>query len=284
MKAYSDTVCSLGEGPLWHPTRQQMFWFDIHGSALHTMEDGVSRAFQFDENVSAAGWIDDTHLFVASESRLFRFNVETGAQEDVIGLEADNPDTRSNDGRGDPWGGFWIGTMSKQDPGPVGTIYRYFKGELTPLFAGLTIPNAICFAPDRSYANFCDTADNLMKRVRLNEDGWPIGTPEVWLDLSGEPFGADGAVIDADGNLWNAQWNGWRVACYAPDGTLLHDIAVPGAHSSCPAFGGADLTTLFCTTAGGRVSDADRERSPDNGKLFYLDNVAKGQAEPRIQL
>jgi len=284
VKIFDDTVCSLGEGPLWHPEREQLYWFDIHGNALHTREDGATRTWMFDENVSAAGWVDDTHLLVASETRLFRFNVESGDAEDVHPLEADRPETRSNDGRADPWGGFWIGTMRKDANAPDGSFYRYYKGELTTLYENVSIPNATCFSPDRAFAYFCDTANNLVKRVSLDDDGWPLGDPIVWLDLSGEDFGSDGAVIDAEGNFWNAQWNAWRVACYAPDGTFLRALPVGGAHSSCPAFGGPDLTTLFCTTAGGRVSDADRERSADQGKIFFEENVAKGQAEHQVLL
>ena len=284
MNVFDDTVCSLGEGPLWHPTRGQLYWFDIHGSALHTREDDATRSWAFDENVSAAGWVDDTHLLVASETRLFRFNVESGAREDVAPLEADSPDTRSNDGRADPYGGFWIGTMAKGEGEPVGAFYRYYKGEVRKLFGGIRIPNACCFTPDGKQAVFCDTGDNLVKRVGLGEDGWPVGEPEVWLDLSGLRFGVDGAVIDTEGNFWNAQWNGWRVVCYAPDGRALREIAVGGAHSSCPAFGGADLTTLFCTTAAGRVTDEDWARSADQGKVFFEENVAKGQAEHQVIL
>jgi len=284
MNIYDDTICSLGEGPLWHPTRQQLYWFDIHGQGLHTLENGKTRSWSFDEDVSAAGWVDDTHLLAASETRLFSFNVETGAQEDVVALEADDPDSRSNDGRADPFGGFWIGTMSKNERTPTGTFYRYYKGELTPLWGGVTIPNAICFTPDKTQAYFVDTIDGLMKRVQLDAEGWPVGNSEVWLDLSGKPFGADGAVIDADGNIWNAQWDGWRIACYAPDGTFLREVPINAAHTSCPAFGGPDLTTLFCTTAAGRVSDADRAKSNDHGKLFVQENVTKGQAEHRVLL
>ena len=284
-QVYDDTVASLGEGPLWHPERGQLYWFDIHGRKLHTREDGATRSWSFDENVSAAGWVDGAHLLVASETRLFRFNVETGASEDVIAMEADNPETRSNDGRADPWGGFWIGTMAKHEQTPAGTFYRYYRGELRPLYDQIRITNACCFSPDRKYAYFCDTADNLVKRAALDlEDGWPVGEPEVWLDLSGNPWGVDGAVIDADGNFWNAQWNGWRVACYAPDGSFVREVKVGGAHSSCPAFGGDDLTTLFVTTAAGRVADEDLARSADQGKVFFEENVAKGQAEHRVIL
>ena len=284
-RVYDDTIASLGEGPLWHPKRGQLYWFDIHGQALHTREEGTTRSWSFDENVSAAGWVNETHLLVASETRLFTFNIENGASEDVIGLEADNPNTRSNDGRADPWGGFWIGTMAKHERTPDGTFYRYYKGELRPLYDRITIPNACCFTPGGSHAYFCDTIDNKVKRVALDPaDGWPVGEPELWLDLSGEPWGVDGAVIDAEGNFWNAQWNGWRVACYGPDGAFLKEVPVGGAHSSCPAFGGDDLTTLFVTTAAGRVTEADRARSADHGKVFFEENVAKGQAEHRVIL
>lgn len=284
MKVLNDTVCSLGEGPLWHPVREQLYWFDIHGRGFHTLENGTTRSWSFDEDVSAAGWVDDTHVLMATETRLLRFNVENGDQEDILPLEADDPETRSNDGRADPYGGFWIGTMPKHERTPTGKFYRFYKGQITPLFDGITIPNAICFTPDKKQAYFVDTIDNQMKRVSLDEEGWPVGEPEVWLDLAGQPFGADGAVIDADGNIWNAQWDGWRVACYSPDGTLLREIPINAAHTSCPAFGGPDLTTLYCTTAAGRVSDEDRERSQDHGKVFFEEGVAKGQAEHRVIL
>lgn len=284
MKVLNDTVCSLGEGPLWHPVREQLYWFDIHGRGFHTLENGTTRSWSFNEDVSAAGWVDDTHVLMATETRLLRFNVENGEQEDILPLEADDPETRSNDGRADPYGGFWIGTMPKHERTPTGKFYRFYKGEITPLFDGITIPNAICFTPDKKQAYFVDTIDNQMKRVSLDEEGWPVGEPEVWLDLAGQPFGADGAVIDADGNIWNAQWDGWRVACYSPDGTLLREIPINAAHTSCPAFGGPDLTTLYCTTAAGRVSDEDRERSQDHGKVFFEEGVAKGQAEHRVIL
>ena len=284
MKVLNDTVCSLGEGPLWHPVREQLYWFDIHGRGFHTLENGTTRSWSFNEDVSAAGWVDDTHVLMATETRLLRFNVENGEQEDILPLEADDPETRSNDGRADPYGGFWIGTMPKHERTPTGKFYRFYKGEITPLFDGITIPNAICFTPDKKQAYFVDTIDNQMKRVSLDEEGWPVGEPEVWLDLAGQPFGADGAVIDAAGNIWNAQWDGWRVACYSPDGTLLREIPINAAHTSCPAFGGPDLTTLYCTTAAGRVSDEDRERSQDHGKVFFEEGVAKGQAEHRVIL
>ena len=136
--------CALGEGPLWHPLRQQLFWFDILGKQLLSRKDGAQMAWQFDEHVSAAGWIDRDTLLIASETCLQKFDLTTGTGQPLIALEADNDVTRSNDGRADPWGGFWIGTMGKSTERRAGKIYRYFEGALTVLFDEITISNAIC--------------------------------------------------------------------------------------------------------------------------------------------
>ncbi|MEO0991082.1 MAG: SMP-30/gluconolactonase/LRE family protein, partial [Pseudomonadota bacterium] len=109
-EVFDSTRCILGEGPLWHPVREQFLWFDINAYQLLIREQGKTRVVQFDEHVSAAGWVDDASVLIASETRLFLFDLDRERSEDVEGLEPDDPRTRSNDGRADPWGGFWIGT------------------------------------------------------------------------------------------------------------------------------------------------------------------------------
>ncbi|WP_371168102.1 SMP-30/gluconolactonase/LRE family protein [Aliiroseovarius sp. 2305UL8-7] len=278
-KVFSDTVCELGEGPLWHPERAQLFWFDILGKRLLTRAGNDEHVWQFDECVSAAGWVDRDTLIIASASALWRFDITTGARGHLVALEADDPLTRSNDGRADPQGGFWIGTMGYDAEPGAGAIYRYYRGELRMLFDNITITNAICFAPDGSHAYFTDTIDARVMRQPLDANGWPKGAPEVHLDLRGKDFGADGAVVDAEGNFWNAQWGASRVACYAPDGALIEAHNVPTSQASCPAFGGPGLTTLFVTTAA-----VDRPDDPEAGKTYSIDTTTKGQPEHRVIL
>ncbi|PUB10686.1 SMP-30/gluconolactonase/LRE family protein [Yoonia sediminilitoris] len=273
---YDDTTCTLGEGPLWHPQRQQFFWFDILEKRLHTK----GHHWQFDEYVSAAGWVDDTTLMIASSKQLMRFDLETGAQKKLCDLEANNPVTRSNDGRADPQGGFWIGTMGINAEPQAGAIYRYYKGELRKLVADVTISNAICFAPDGQAAFYVDTEVGKIMKWQLGSDGWPDGVAEVHLDLSGERFGVDGAVVDATGNLWNAQWGAGRVAQYAPDGSLLQTVSFPATQTSCPAFGGKDLKTLYCTSA---ATDLD-PAGTDDGKTFCVTTDTAGQTEHQVLL
>lgn len=276
--------CQLGEGPLWHPGRGQLFWFDIPGKRLMTREGDTPRHRDFPGCVSAAGWTGQDTLIVASETGLHHLDLATGAAEDVAPLEADDPRTRSNDGRADPFGGFWIGTMGKAAEPGLGAIYRYRSGEVRRLFAPITIPNAIAFHPDGTAATFTDTPTRKVMRVRLGKDGWPEGEAEVFLDLTAEGLNPDGAVFDAGGTFWLAEWGASRVSAYAPDGRRLRSIAFPAQHTSCPAFGGADLATLFCTTARQGVSRADLDRFPLTGQTFAAPGIAKGLPEHQVIL
>jgi sugar lactone lactonase YvrE len=283
-EVFDPRPCELGEGPLWHPERGQLFWFDITGKKLLTREGDAPREWAFSGCVSAAGWVDRGRLMIASETGLHLFDLDTGTADDLVPMEAEDKRTRSNDGRADPHGGFWIGTMGKRAAPGLGAIYRYYKGELRKLFAPITIPNAIAFAPDGSYATFADTPTRKVMRVRLGRDGWLEGAPETFLDLRAEGLDPDGAVFDAGGNFWLAEWGAARVACYAPDGKRLRSIGFPAQHTSCPAFGGENLATLFCTSALQDVGAEDRARFPLTGQTFAAPSGAAGIAEHRVLL
>jgi len=272
--------CTLGEGPLWHPERNQLFWFDILACKLMTRAPEGPREWLFEEHVSAAGWLSADELLIASETRLFTFHLRSGVREDVCPLEADTPETRSNDGRADPMGGFWIGTMGKNGDIPVGAIYRYYRGELRQLFGGITVTNAMCFAPGGRLAYFSDTPTRMIMKVALDAEGGPEGEPEVFVDLSGEKHFPDGAVTDSEGALWSAQWQSSRVARYLPDGSFDRAIEVPGWQSTCPAFGGEGLETLFCTAAAVGMRDPDALQ----GATFSAPAGVAGLPEPRVIL
>lgn len=276
MTPINDIRCTLGEGPLWHPERAEFFWFDIIGCKLHSL----ARSWDFDEYVSAAGWVDRNTLLVASQTRLLALDLETGDRRELCPLEAHNTITRSNDGRADPQGGFWIGTMGKRAERGAGAIWRWYRGELRKLFGDISIPNAICFAPDGRSACFADTVTQQVMRVGVDGHGWPNTTPECWLDLQADGYKPDGAVFDAAGNFWLAQWGAGRVACYAPDGAFLRAVAYPAAHTSCPAFGGSELTDLYCTTA----REGHANPAPLDGATFCVPDVGKGVQEHRVVL
>ena len=276
--------CKLGEGPLWHPARQQLFWFDIQNRKMLSQDRDGAREWRFPEIVSAAGWVSEDVLMIAGERDLFLFELDSEEIEPVCLLEADKPKNRPNDGRADPQGGFWIGTMGKQAEPGAGAIYRYHRGEIRKLYGQITIPNATCFAPDGKSACFADTVTGQVMRVALDSDGWPLGQPEVYLDLRAEGRNPDGAVIDAAGVMWLAEWGASRVAAYAPDGSFLRAVGFEAPHTSCPAFGGPNLTALLCTTAQQGMDAAARAAHPDAGKTFVVEGVARGLPEHQVIL
>ena len=283
-RVHDDRACELGEGALWHPGRQALFWFDILANRLLCRDADGPGAWQFDRHVSAAGWIDHDSLLIASETDLFRLDLQSGRQTRLVALEPDNPATRSNDGRADPQGGFWIGTMGKGGETGAGALYRWYRGELRCLQQGLTVPNAICFAPAGDLAYYADTRQRRIWRQPLDRAGWPLGEAAVFLDFGPEGPKPDGAVTDAEGCLWNAQWGSGRVARYSPEGVFLGALALPASHVSCPAFGGPGLDRLFVTTARQKLSAAQLATEPAAGCTFMLEGVGPGRAEPAVQL
>lgn len=296
VEIFDDRGCTLGEGPLWHPERQQLFWFDIVNNRLLSRAGDQALTWQFDRNVSAAGWIDHDHLLIASETGLSRFNLDTHAEEMLCEIEADNPLTRSNDGRTDPWGGFWMGTMSKAGDMGQGTLYRWRPGPdggtLRVLETDLSTPNAICFDKLRSCAYWADTKTRIIWRQPVDfETGWPVGEKSIFVDLRATAdsleYKPDGAVVDASGCLWSAQWGSARVARYSPEGTFLDAIALPTGQTSCLAFGGDEMSTLFVTTAQQKLPQDRLEWQKKAGYTFVVNNLKNGwvgQKEPQIHL
>ena len=272
ISVFDDRICELGESPLWHPERQELVWVDMFGKKLMTK----SQAWQFDVFVSALGWIDRTRILLATENELMTFDLETSDQTHVVALEADIPTNRSNDGRADPWGGFWISTMGKKNEPNVGAIYRFYIGELRQMFSELTIPNSICFHPSAPLALFADTAKQRIDSVALDPaTGWPVGARETYLDLSDQDLNPDGSVFDVKGRLWNAQWGASRVACYE-DGVCVDAVEIPTSQATCPAFGGAEGKTLFVASSNYDLTDAQA------GMTFAKAMPVKGIPEPRV--
>jgi sugar lactone lactonase YvrE len=221
---FIDSRCELGEGVFWHPLVERLFWFDILNQTLFSATAGgimVDR-FTFEATVTAAGVIDADNLAIAASAGIFRLQLSTDTRELLVPLEADSTTTRSNDGRVGPSGAFWIGTMGLKDPSKVaaGALYAVRDGVATKLLSDIHIPNATCFAPDGKTAYFTDGVTRIIRQVSIAPaTGLPNGP---WRDFARveAPIQPDGAVVDSEGFLWNAHWDGGQVARFSPDGKL----------------------------------------------------------------
>ncbi|WP_375450951.1 SMP-30/gluconolactonase/LRE family protein [uncultured Devosia sp.] len=282
-----DSQCALGEGPFWHPLRQQVFFFDINNRKLFAAEaDGaVAQIWSFDEIVAAAAVIDADNLAIATETGLKRYNLLTGAVSLIVPIEADNGLTRTNDSRVHPSGAFWIGTMRKDEDAAEGTVYHYRAGKLSVIRRAAKVPNATCFSPDGRIAYWTDTPTKQILQCPTDPaTGMPIGEWSLFADVADGRGFPDGAVVDSEGYLWNAKWGGNCVVRHAPDGTVDRIIEVPVSQVSCPAFGGPELKTLFLTTANKTLSAEQLAEEKVAGGVFAIALDIAGQPEPLITL
>jgi sugar lactone lactonase len=278
--------CQLGEGPTYDGTTDTAWWFDILERRLFEahLGSGLVRIHPLGRMASALARIDATRQLIVTEDGLYIRTIADGALTLFSPLEADNAATRSNDARVHPCGTFWIGTMGRKAEKGAGAIYALHRGEIARLFADITIPNAICFSGDGALGYFADSARNELYRVALDPlTGLPRGAPELLIRHRGTG-GLDGAIVDADGAIWNARWGGGCVDVYSPQGAHLRSLHVPASQASCPAFVGPDLSRLLVTSAWEHMDEAARAADPEHGRTFLLEAAARGRPEPDVML
>ncbi len=280
---FDDRINDLGEGIIWHPSQQRPYWFDILNGKMRAVDGDGPREWAFPGMVSAMGAVGYYVCIVAGEKDVSLYSLDTEEILPLVALEADKPENRSNDGKVDRQGGFWIGTMAKGgDRREKGAIYRLYKGNTRKLYDRVSIPNGIAFAPDGKTAYFSDTMAQTVWKVALDDEGWPLGERAVFLDFTGTDIYPDGATVDEAGNYWNAQWGKGRVACYSPAGEFLKEIKVDAPHTSCCAFGGPGLTTLYVTTAREEMTPEAIAQFPHSGKVFAFEGAGQGLEEPKF--
>ena len=274
--------CALGEGPFWHPHRQAFFWFDILEKRLLSTHQKQIQEWQLPFMASAAGIIDQDRLLLSTERGLLRYHLNSGEYCTIMDIEADNPITRANDGRVDRQGGFWCSTMGYNAEEAAGTIYRYYAGELRVIRPRVSIPNAICFAPDGTCAYFADTTIRTLYRQPLDvRTGWPEGEATILSEFANPDDNPDGAITDTEGNLWIAMWGSGAVVKITPDGEVLARYTCPTRQTTCPAAGGDDYSQLIVTSAHYGLSRNDH---PNAGKTFMLDVDFSGIPERPVLL
>lgn len=279
--------CHLGEGCTYDPATDTAWWFDILERILFEADlaSGAVTSHALPLMASVVAFIDDRRQLLATENGLYVRDIADGRLALHAPLEAENAATRSNDGRVHPCGALWIGTMGRKAEKGAGAIYRLHRGELLRLYAGVTIPNAICFSPDGETAYFADSSRGILHRVAIDPaNAMPIGDPATLYDHRGGEGGLDGAVVDSEGLIWNARWGGSCIDVYTPEGVRVRSIRVPATQPSCPVFVGGNFDRLLVTTAWEGMDEQARAADPHHGRTFILDVGARGMPEPRVKL
>ena len=289
----SEIVCvvdcqnSLGEGPVWLADEQKLYWVDIEKAEMwrYDPETGDIKVWNTPERVGCLAFRQQGGLLVAFESRLSFWDPESGETARIQDFEPDLPGCRTNDGRCDRQGRFIVGGMNESGDGKaISNVYRV-DGDLSihQIISGVTCSNSICFSPDGKVMYFADTPTREIWAFDYDTQTGALANKRVFTDFSDQPGAPDGSIVDSEGFLWNAQWNGYRVVRYRPDGGVDRVLEIPVMNPTCVAFGGKDLDVLYVTTARYLMMPEQIEAEPLSGGLFAVHVNVKGLEEPKFR-
>ena len=275
----------LGESPLWSPAEAALYWVDINNPTIHRLDPatGGRERWPIETEIGSIGLAGPRRMVAGLRTGAHYVDLETGRIEPICDPEGEGRFNRNrmNDGKIDRAGRFWVGTMN--DPGhePLGTLYRIDRdGGAAPVLGGIRVPNALCWSPDSSVMYFTDSYSHQIWAFDFDLATGAMENKRVFAAIAEETGVPDGATVDADGFLWCAHMFGSRVSRYAPDGSLDRAIALPVPQVTSCAFGGADLETLYITTASLRMDRAALAEQPLAGALFAVDPGVRGLPEP----
>ncbi len=280
-----DLPCRTGEGPLWHPDEQRIYWTDIPACRLYRCDADGDGLESFDTREPVGGFTLQSDgglaLFMARGAvKLWRNGqFEATVVEDI----PEERDSRFNDVIADPQGRVYAGTMSS--PAHGGRFYRLDPdGAFVLLADGMGTPNGMGFSPDRRFFYQNDSRAVHVYRFRYNEADGRLAERETLIaaDVPQDLGRPDGLTVDAEGCLWTARWDGNRVIRHAPDGKAVQTMVFPVKKVSSLTFGGPELATAFFTTAGGDRRD---ENGALAGSLFVCrDMPVQGLPEYRSRI
>lgn len=264
----------LAEGPVWDARSSCLRWVDIHRGRVHRFDpvSGVDTFFEVGEDVGTVAVRAAGGLVVATTTGLYTCLEDGGRRTLLHAVDTDPPGGRFNDGKADPWGRFWAGTML-DDPHGACALYRLDPDHsLHTMVTGVSCSNGLAWSPDGTTMYYIDTQTGGVDAFDHTPSTGALSRRRRIVDIDrGWP---DGMTVDADGCLWVALWDGWAVRRYAPDGRLLATVEVPAQRVTSCAFGGPTLSTLYITTA--RVGLRDFTDQPSAGSLFAVEPGVAG--------
>lgn len=264
-----------GEGVFWSPEHHRLYWTDILGERVWTYEPDRrdARAFATPGKVccfatrKGRAW----HEVVAAFADGFAFlDLLTGSRTDIAKVDAGLKGVRLNDGRTDRQGRFLAGGMNEDSSAPIASMWRLDPDlTVTRLFGDVACANGACFSPDGRTFWYADSGKGDIEAFDYDtETGVPSRRRSVAKTAA--PGVPDGSCVDAEGFVWNAVWEGYRVVRYAPDGRIDRVVRVPVRKPTCCAFGGDDLGTLFITSSRLGESAESLAAEPLAGCLFAI--------------
>jgi len=275
-----DSQATLGEGAIWNYKTETLLWVDIEQGILNEFdpETAENRSFDMNQRIGTVVPVDKGGVLVALEDGIYKFDLVEEKLEKVAHPEEGTEDIRYNDGKCDPGGRFWVGSMGLDQKDGRAALYRIDADyRWKTMIDEVTISNGIVWSPDKTRMYYIDTPTQKVTGYDYDNETGKISNPEVTVTIPDSLGYPDGSTMDSEGMLWIAMWGGQAVTRWNPEtGALLERIRVPALNVTSCAFGGKNLETLFITSAKAGMSEEQLEQFPQSGGLFKVKPGVKG--------
>ncbi|MFW5754778.1 MAG: SMP-30/gluconolactonase/LRE family protein [Marinilabiliaceae bacterium] len=270
----------LGEGSIWHPEKKAQMWVDITEGRvfMYKPAEGMIHNIELESMVGTVVPAKGEFFAIAAQETGITGIREDGSTEILADFPPDaEENVRFNDGKCDPEGRLWIGTMHKQARQGAGKLYMLEDDSLHIKEPRVTISNGIVWDTDINVMYYIDTPEQCIYAYDYEPETGNISNRRVVVEIPEENGSPDGMAIDSKGKLWVGHWGGHGVYRWDPkNGELLQKIEVPAPNVTSCAFGGKDLKTLYITTAREGLSEDQLAEYPLSGSLFVKDVEIKG--------
>jgi L-arabinonolactonase len=275
----------LGEACIWSARHDSLFWVDIRRNRLqsHRPATGALHTWDLAEPVGSLAVAGAGGLVLGARSGPAHFDLQTGRMSILHDLHADLPEHRCNDGKCDRQGRFWTGTLNDVTQAPEGGLFCIGRHGSRKMLSDIRIPNSIAWSPDGSTMYFTDSPDRLIYAFAFDVATGELSQRRVFARIA-PPAVPDGSTVDAEGYLWNAEYDGWRLVRYAPDGAVDRIVDLPVQRPTNCAFGGANLETLFITSASQELNRNELALQPSAGKLLAIKPGVQGLHEAEFDM
>jgi sugar lactone lactonase YvrE len=273
-KLVLDARADLAEGPIWDSRTGELLWVDIMAGLVHRFDPATGTDTILDVGQPVGAVVPRVAGGYALAIRDgFAVMDENGVRL-VAPVDRGRPKLRMNDGACDSSGRFWAGSMHVDEVRGVGSLYRIdADGRVKTMLGDVTISNGIGWSPDDTVMYYVDTPTLGVDAFDYDAASCAISNRRRIVTIEESAGSPDGLVVDAEGCVWVALWEGWAVRRYSPDGTLLGVVEVPAARVTKPAFGGPALDELYITTA---APDAPDSEQPQAGGIFHVRPGVRG--------
>ncbi|NND63545.1 MAG: SMP-30/gluconolactonase/LRE family protein [Flavobacteriaceae bacterium] len=270
----------LGEGAFWNHQTNEFYWVDILGKKLHIYNPETKTNYSF-STPSRIGTVvpkNDFSAVVALDDGIYLINTKTGSLEVLSEVEKDLTLNRFNDGKSDPKGNLWVGSMNLKEDRASGSVYKISEtGETTKMIDSVTISNGIVWTQDQKTMYYIDTPTAQIRAYDYDNTTATISNERVAVEVSTDLGYPDGMAIDSEDMLWVGLWNGNAVARFNPKtGKLISKIEVPAHNVTACAFGGDNLDKLYITTASVDMTEEEKAKYPLAGSVFVANPGVKG--------